>query len=137
MNRKDLILIVDDDESFLDTTSTLLRGEGYWVDTARTGLEALEKSKGEFYSLMLIDVKLPDMEGVELLKKIEDTSPEIRKVIITGYPSVENAREALNLGAHAYLIKPVEAETLIRTMEMQLDERDREFKDMYPTIGAY
>jgi len=133
--QKDLILIVDDDTDFLNTISTLLKKEGYRVDTARTGSEAIDKCREEFYSLMLIDIKIPDMEGVELLTQIENTEPEIRKIILTGYPSLENAQRALNLGAHAYLIKPIEPETLLRTVKQQLEKQYKEFKDRYTTIG--
>ena len=131
---KERILVVDDDLVFLDLVSTLLRGEGYEVDTAKSGREGLEKSIEKFYSLVLIDIKLPDFEGLELLTRIGDTDPKIRKVIITGYPTLENAKNALNLGADAYLVKPIKAEELLETVRKQLLERDREFEERYSLL---
>lgn len=128
---KELILVVDDDLDFLDLVSTLLRDKGYGVDTAKSGKEGLDKCVENIYSLILIDIKLPDFEGTQLLTRIRDTDPKIRKVIITGYPSLENTRQALNLGADAYLVKPVKAEELLEIVGEQLLERDKEFEEKY------
>jgi len=128
---KNEILVIDDDQDILNTISKLLRREGYAVDTAKTGQEALEKSKEKFYSLALIDIKLPDFEGIELLERIEAIEPKMRKVIVTGYPTPENTRRALYLGADVYLVKPLKAEELLRTVKMQLMERDKDFKKKY------
>jgi len=126
-----LILVVDDDLDFLDLVSTLLRDEGYEVEAARSGREALEKSREKIYSLALIDIKLPDFEGIQLLKRMEDTEPRMRKVIVTGYQTLENTTQALNLGADAYLVKPLKAEEILETVRRQLAERDKEFKEKY------
>lgn len=133
---KEPILIIDDDLEFLDLVSTLLRDEGYEVDTAKSGKEGLEKWTENLYSLILIDIKLPDFDGIELLTRIRisDTDPKIRKVIITGYPSLENARQALNLGADAYLVKPVKAVELVETVRKQLLERNKEFAEKYSLL---
>ena len=131
---KERLLIVDDDLDFLDLVSTLLRGEGYEVDTAKSGKEGLEKCIENFYSLILIDIKLPDFDGIEFMTRIGDTDPKMRKVIITGYPTLESARQALNLGADAYLVKPVKAEELLETVRKQLLERDREFAEKYSLL---
>ncbi len=133
---KERILVVDDDMDFLELVSTLLRGEGYEVDTAKSGREGLERCIEYFYSLILIDIKLPDFDGIELLTRIVDADPKIRKVIITGYPSLENARQALNLGADAYLVKPVKAEELLGTVRKQLLERDKEFAERYSLLKS-
>ena len=134
MEKKDVILIVDDDLDFLESISEVLKENGYRIDTAKTGSEALEKTKEEFYALILIDVKLPDMEGIDFLKKIEETDPEMRKIIVTGYPSIENAKDALNFGAHAYLIKPLEIEDLLGTIDEQLEKLNEEFTERYTTL---
>ncbi len=101
------ILVIDDDEAVRKSMARLLQFEGYQVDTAKTGMEAVEKSKLNFYNLALIDIRLPDMEGTELLTTMRDTVPRIVKIILTGYPSVNNAIEAVNKGADAYVTKPV------------------------------
>jgi DNA-binding NtrC family response regulator len=101
------ILIIDDDQSVLETTARILELEGYAVDTAKTGKEAIEKSNANFYNLALIDIRLPDMEGTQLLTAMRETVPKMVKIIVTGYPSMDNAVEAVNKGADGYVIKPV------------------------------
>ena len=130
----DVILVVDDDVSFLELVSLILKREGYDVDTATTGGEALEKTRDTFYSLVLVDRKLPDADGVKLLDQIEDTDPKIRKVIFTGYPSIDNVQEAMSLGAHAYLTKPVDPEEILAVVRTQLEKREEEFRDRYKSL---
>ena len=136
MKKKDRILVVDDDKDFLDLISTILRKEGHIVDTAQSGDEALEKCIEELYSLLLIDIKLPDFNGIQLLTRIIETDPKTRKVILTGYPTLENAVRALNLGADGYLIKPIKPELLLQMVDQQLKERDNEFKKRYSAIKS-
>ena len=120
------ILVVDDDESIRKTLAEILRAEGYYVDTAENGGEAIAKADAEFYNLALIDILLPDMEGTELLKKMRDTVPRMRKIIITGYPSMQNAVEALNLEANAYLSKPFSNEKALQIVREQLTKQQHE-----------
>lgn len=120
------ILIIDDDEDIVESLSTLLSGAGFIVDTAVTGEEAVKKSKEKVYNVALIDIVLPDMTGIDLLTKLEERKPRTRKVIITGYASLDNAVKALNLGADAYLIKPVDPEELINTVKKQIEEQENE-----------
>jgi len=122
------ILVVDDDESVRKVLATILEEEGYAVDTAKNGREAIKKSKAKFYNLALIDIRLPDMEGTRLLTKIKDTTPKMRKIIITGYPSLQNAIEALNRGAHAYVLKPFDMEKVLEIVKEQLRKQWREKK---------
>ena len=117
------ILIVEDDANIRGTLSTILTQEGYKVDTAETGKEAIQKSKTIFYNVALLDIKLPDMEGTKLLTTIHGTLPKMIKIMITGYPSQENAVEALNLGANAYIIKPAKPEELLTLIEEKLEEQ--------------
>jgi len=118
---KPSILIVDDDENIRKTLSAILRGKGYITDTAKDGREAIGKSKAKFFNLALLNIKLPDMEGTKLLTKL----PEMVKIIITGYPTLENAIEALNLGADAYVIKPVRPEKLLALIKGKLKEQSQ------------
>ncbi|MBS7614137.1 response regulator [Candidatus Bathyarchaeota archaeon] len=124
MEKKKNILIVDDDETILDVIKDILELKGYSVDTARTGREAIQKTKAKYYNLALLDIKLPDMEGTNLLSKIHRDIPKMMKIMITGYASLENAVDSLNLGADAYLMKPVETEKLLRTVEEKLKEQE-------------
>lgn len=114
------VLIIDDDHEILKTLSVVLRDAGYSVDTAENGGEAVEKSKANFYNVALIDIRLPDMEGTKLLTALDETTPKIIKIIVTGYPSLQNAVEAVNKGADGYLIKPANAEQLLSMIREHL-----------------
>jgi len=121
---KKRILVVDDDKSILKSLKDVLESEGYYVDTAETGREAIEKSEAKFYNLALLDIKLPDMEGVKLLKMINETLPKMMKIMLTGYPALENAVEALNIGADAYLMKPINPQQILKVVKEKLDEQE-------------
>ena len=120
------ILVVDDDENIRRTLGVLLRQSGYSVDTAGSGEEAIAKSDASFYNLALIDVRLPDIEGTELLSRLKETTPRMMKVILTGYPILESAIQAINRGVDGYLSKPVSTEHLLRTVSLLLDRQARE-----------
>ncbi len=117
------ILIVDDDEAILESLRAILELKGYRVDTAKSGWEAIEKSKANFYNLALLDIKLPDMEGTDLLVKLHGSEPKMMKIMLTGFPSLENAVRALNLGADAYLMKPINPKELLKVIEDKLREQ--------------
>jgi DNA-binding NtrC family response regulator len=104
---KKRILVIDDDEVVRKNLKAILELEGYNVDTAVTGKEAVDKSNASFYNLALIDIRLPDMEGTQLLTTMHDTVPKMVKIIVTGYPSLENAKDAVNMGADGYVVKPI------------------------------
>jgi DNA-binding NtrC family response regulator len=120
------ILVVDDDEGIRKTLSAILQDEGYEVETAESGKEAILKSNAGFYNLALIDVRLLDMQGTELLTRIKDTVPRMRKIIITGYPTVHNAMEAVNRNADAYLLKPFDMGKLLFVIKDQLRKQEEE-----------
>ena len=118
--KKATILIVDDNESILETLSSILEEKGYKIDTAKSGAEAIEKSRTKFYNMALLDVKLPDMEGTRLLTKMKETRPKMVKIMITGYASLQNAIEALNFGADAYIMKPLDPDNLLNVIAEKL-----------------
>ena len=122
---KKRILVIDDDEAVLKSMARLLDFEGYQVDTAKTGKEAVEKSQLNFYNLALIDIRLPDMEGTALLRAMRDMVPRMVKIILTGYPSTSNAIEAANKGADAYVIKPViDTDDFLRKIKEHLRKQE-------------
>ena len=125
------ILVVDDEDSIRKVLKTILEEKGYRVDTAETGKEAIAKSKQGAYNLALIDVRLPDIEGTELLKAIENTTPNMVKVIVTGYPSLQNAITAVNNGADAYILKPFKVEKVLHTIDVHLrrQQSEREYSE--------
>jgi DNA-binding response OmpR family regulator len=114
------ILVVDDDERIRKTLQYILENEGYIVDLATTGHEAIEMAQKTAYNVAILDIRLPDMEGVELLKLMRNNVPKTRKIMVTGYPSMQNAISALNKKADAYLVKPVSVEKLLNSVKEQL-----------------
>jgi DNA-binding NtrC family response regulator len=118
------ILVVDDDKFILKTFKAILelRG-GYSVHTAESGEEALEKFENNDYNLAILDIKLPDTEGTELLAKMHRANPRMMNVMVTGFASLDNATLSLNLGANAYLMKPVTPDKLISVVEDKLREQ--------------
>lgn len=131
MDKNARIIIVDDDENIRKTMQTILEDEGYVVDLAVTGNEAIKMTQETAYNIALLDIRLPDMEGVELLKLIKDNVPRTRKIMVTGYPSMQNAISALNKNADAYLVKPVDVEKLLNMVkeQLQLQEDEKNFSE--------
>jgi len=117
------ILVVDDDESVRKVLATILEEKGYVVDTVENGKEAIEKSDAKFYNLALIDIRLPDMEGTKLLTAMKETVPKTVKIIITGYPTLQNAIEAVNEGADAYVVKPFNMDSVLNTIKEHLKKQ--------------
>ena len=117
------ILIVDDDRGILKSFKDILEPEGYSVDTAETALEAVEKSKAHPYNLAIIDIKLRDIEGTDLLARVHEILPRARKIMITGYPSLENAVDSVNFQADAYVIKPVSPENFLKVVAENMDKQ--------------
>ena len=113
---KERILIVDDDEDTCKSLSLILGRKGYGVDIAGTGEEALEKIKKSPFDLVLLDIKLPDADGIELIAPLKEPNPDTEIVVTTGYASVENAVQALNKGAAAYLTKPLNMDEVLATI---------------------
>jgi DNA-binding NtrC family response regulator len=137
MGERARILVVDDDESVRKVFATILEEEGYAVDTAKNGREAIKKSKVKFYNLALIDIRLTDMEGTKLLTKVKDTMPKMRKIIITGYPSLQNAIEAVNRGADAYVLKPFNMDKVLETIKDQLKKQEEEKRYTQKKVGEF
>lgn len=128
MDKLARIIVVDDDESIRKVLATILEEKGYTVDTAENGKQAIEKTEKNFYNLGLFDIRLPDIDGTELLAKVKDTTPRMRKIIVTGYPSLPNAVEALNKGADAYILKPFDMDKILQTIKEQLKNQEEEKK---------
>lgn len=119
------ILIVEDDKNIRETMKNILQQSGYQTDIAETGREAEKLAEAKFYNLALLDIKLPDMEGTQLLAKLHEGTPKMVKIMVTGYPSLENAIEALNQGADAYVTKPVKPAKLLALIKEKLEEQQQ------------
>lgn len=140
MGRKN-ILIVDDDPDFRNMFSDILKINGYTPLVTDTGRSALDMVKAEVPSIALIDLKLEDMSGLEVLRELKAYSPGTMCILITGYASQESAIEAVNMGAYSYVTKPFDTEQLLvmirRAIEKQeADEALRESEEKFRTICA-
>jgi DNA-binding NtrC family response regulator len=120
------ILVVEDDENIRETVKNILEQKGYETDAVETGAEAEQMTKNGFYNLALLDIKLPDIEGTQLLAKLNETAPNMVKIMVTGYPTLENSMEALNQGASAYVIKPVKPAKLLALVDEKLEKQRQE-----------
>jgi len=120
------VLIVDDDAAVRKTLSSILSQAGYVVETRQNGKEALKAVEGEYFDVALIDIQLPDIKGVELLSRLKMKQPKMITIIVTGYPSVDNAIKALNEGADGYILKPFDPAQLLETIKKILDEKNVE-----------
>ena len=121
---KKTILVVDDDKSILRTFTRILQKSGYEIETAETGKEAIEKAEKSHYDLALVDIRLPDMDGTDLLAKLKKQLQHTVKIMITGFPSLETGVKALDEGADAYLVKPVKPQELLVLLEEKLKNRE-------------
>ncbi len=106
------ILIIDDDIDMLETLSDVLQEKGYRIETAITGKEAIMTARERFFDIALIDLKLPDMSGITVLKIFQLKYPHMIKIMITGHAELQNAVDAMNVGANAYIMKPIDHERL-------------------------
>ncbi len=129
------IIVVDDELVVRDSLKELLSDEGYSVDMAESGAEALKMLSEQKYHLMLTDIKMPGMDGVELLKRATDANPDLCVVMMTAYATVETAVEAMKIGAREYLMKPFEIDVLVPMVEKIYQEREAE-KDLEMEVGA-
>ena len=123
------ILVVDDDVGLRRVLKTVLEEEGYIVDVAGSGEEAIKKSNIAYYNVAFIDIRLPDMMGTRLLTELRETTPRMIKIVITGFPSVENAIKAVNQRADAYILKPFNIEKILKIVKNHLEKQreDMEF----------
>jgi DNA-binding NtrC family response regulator len=131
------ILVVDDDENIRTVLVAILEDEGYIVESVGTAKEAMDRTRRRFYNLALIDIRLPDMDGTELLAKIKDTTPRMRKIIITGYPTLQNAIEAVNRRADAYIMKPFDVEKVLQTIREQLKKQEEEARFSQDKVAEF
>jgi DNA-binding NtrC family response regulator len=112
MREKVHILVVDDEEIVRESLLDWLREDGYQVEAAEDGFKALEKFKERTWDISLVDLKMPKMDGLELMKKIKENHPETQVVIITAFATVNTAVQAMKIGAYDYLVKPFNPEEL-------------------------
>jgi DNA-binding NtrC family response regulator len=120
MNPKNRIMVVDDEEAMRESLSAWLVKEGFQVDSAESGPRALSLLSQRDYDLLLVDIKMPGMDGLELLEEVRGKYPQPLVIIITAYGSIESAVTAMQCGASDYLLKPVDPEQMILVIEKAL-----------------
>jgi len=125
------LMLVDDEERFLSTTKKLLERKGQVVFTATSGAEALQILKQKNIHVVILDVKMPGMDGIQTLKEIKRQFPLVEVIMLTGHATVESAIDGLKSGATDYLMKPTGIEELLEKTEeayekrLQLEEKIR------------
>jgi DNA-binding NtrC family response regulator len=119
------ILIVDDELIMRQSLAGWLELDGYQVETAGSGEDALEKMKETRFDILLLDIKMEGMSGLEALKHVKETDPDVAVVMITAYGSISTAIEAMKGGAHDYLLKPFDPEQLGLLIEKIRDQQNR------------
>ncbi|MCK4942583.1 MAG: sigma-54-dependent Fis family transcriptional regulator, partial [Candidatus Aminicenantes bacterium] len=111
------ILVVDDDMIVRDSMGNWLLEEGYQVDTIDNGHDALEMIKTDTYDLAVVDIKMPGMDGIELLKLSKEIYPDLPILVMTAYASVDTAVQAMKDGAFDYIVKPFDPESVSQVIE--------------------
>ncbi|MBI5671388.1 MAG: response regulator [Chloroflexi bacterium] len=129
------ILVVDDEGAIRYSVSKTLQRIGYEVDEASSGEEALETMGKREYDVVLTDIRMPGLTGVELLKRIKEVSPDAIVILMTGYASLGTAVESLRLGAHDYLIKPSSSQDIRQSVARGV-ERARNLKRRRALLDA-
>lgn len=119
------VMLVDDEERFLQTTQKLLSKKGYEVLTATGGIEALKKLDSHHIHVVILDVKMPGMDGIAALKEIKRRQPVVEVIMLTGHATVESAVDGLKSGATDYLMKPTDIDELIKKVEEAFEKRQR------------
>lgn len=121
--KREKILVADDDAVIREGLRRILTMEGYEVETVSNGRAALERLKDESFRLLITDLKMPGMSGIEVLQSIRSCQPELPVVLITGYAAIDNAVEAMKHGATDYLAKPFGNEEIVAKVRTALDNR--------------
>ncbi|MFQ6003047.1 MAG: sigma-54-dependent transcriptional regulator, partial [Candidatus Zixiibacteriota bacterium] len=130
------VLVVDDDSLMKDFLKEALGRSDYSVDLASTGEEALEKIKDKDYEIILSDIRMPSMSGMELLKATKEYLPEAEVIMMTAYGTVENAVEAMRLGAFDYVMKPFSADAIELKLKRAFDQirLKKENRDLHKVL---
>ncbi len=137
MNLSGRILIIEDESSLRQTLTRILRQAGCEVTAAGDGLEALQRLTGSRYDLAYLDIHLPEMDGLQVLREIHRIDPQLPVVLFTAFASLETALEAIRLGAVDYLLKPLNPEKLIERTASLLEKQaaERRKRDIQAQIA--
>jgi two-component system, NtrC family, nitrogen regulation response regulator NtrX len=118
------ILVIDDEKPIRNTLSEILEYEGHEVELASDGLEGIEKAKEDKFDIILCDIKMPKMDGVEVIEKLMEICPEVPVIMISGHGTVETAVETLKKGAYDFIEKPLDLNRLLVSIRNALERKD-------------
>ena len=128
------ILIIDDEAGIRASLCSILDDEGYSVEAVENGKQAITTCEKMQFDVALIDINLPDIKGTELLAKLKQISPKMVRIIITGYPTIENAVKAVNEKSDGYILKPFNIPELLETIKRLLAEKSNEYFQMFTEV---
>ena len=117
------VLIIDDERPVLMTLEALLKRHGYQVETAPTAAQGLKVLKSKSPTLVLLDLRLPDADGLEMLERIKSELPKVQVIILTAHDSLHNAIESIKRGAYHFISKPYAPEELLSLVEKALEKQ--------------
>ncbi len=117
------VLLVDDEEDFVTTVSDRIKAYRFKTDTALSGEQAIELVAGQVPDVMVLDLKMPGIDGLEVLRQVKKKHPDIQVIILTGYGSFQDKLKAMSLGAFAFMEKPLDFDDLIRTIKAAYQEK--------------
>jgi DNA-binding response OmpR family regulator len=117
------LLLVDDEQPIRHSLGEILNLEGYEVVAAESGEAAVEQIKNQSFDLVLLDLKMPGLSGLDVLHYINTVAPDTKVILLTAHGSLESAIEALRQGAHDYILKPASSHTILRSLEQALSKR--------------
>jgi len=123
IKKSEVIVIIDDEKRMCDSLSALLIGDGYKVEAFQRSPEAIEAIKGKKIDLVITDIKMPEMNGLEILKAVKEVDSDLPVILMTGYASLDTAIEAVASGAYDYLLKPVEFSHMELAVNRALEKR--------------
>ena len=127
-------MVIDDEKEIRDSLSAILEDEGYMAETAENGKIALKKCEKTPFDLALVDINLPDVNGTELIQQLKHSQPKMITIIITGYPTVENAIKAVNQKSDGYILKPIKIPELLETITRRLNEQQSKYFRMFSEV---
>ena len=130
MDKQIRILVVDDEPRICHLIEVLLKREGYQIDVSFSGTDALEMLKKYNYQMLITDLKMPGIDGLELIQKAKEQNPEIRTIMVTGYTTVDTAVQSLRHGVDDYITKPFNIFELKKAVKQILHTRQRRLQTL-------
>lgn len=127
------ILVVDDEDIVLESCQAVLELEGFEVSLVSSADKALQAMKGEDYTLLLVDVKMPKHDGMYLLQRVREQRPDLPIIVMSGYYTTDTIKEAIEMGAMTFIAKPFEPDELVKTVRRVIEKEEHHGKKEGPS----